>query len=138
MSDRPEFKKGDKIIVVTSYCGVPEGVVMEILRRQNGAYICRQEGDATNRQWTIYYTRYNGMADEIVPADRATRAEYLQKKVDEMKEEIKKHERDIDILKNFESEEEYVAHKLQIILSNKDDKVAMTEALKELRNSHIL
>ena len=136
---RAEFKKGDKIIVVASYSGIPEGVVMEILRCSGGAYICRQEGDATNRQWTIYYARYNNtQVDEIVPADRKTRADYLQKKVDELEDEIKKHKRDIDILKNFESEEDYVAHKLHIIFENKDNPKAMAEALKELRNSHIL
>jgi len=138
--ERAEFKKGDKIIVVESYGGAPEGVVLEITRRQNGCYICRPENDNMNRTYNVYYNRMGSLSncDVFVPADRKTRAEFLKKKVEELKEEIEKHQRDIDILDNFDSEEAYVAHKLQTIFAAKDDPAAMTIALKELRNSHIL
>ena len=138
--ERAEFKKGDKIIVTESYGGAPEGVVLEVLRRSNGCYVVRPENDNTNRQYNVYYNRFGAQAscDVVVPADRKVRSEYLKKKVEELNEEVKKHERDIEILDNFDSEEDYVAHKLGIIFASKDDPKAMAKALKELRNSHIL
>ena len=138
-NERPLFKKGDLIIVTESFNGAPEGVVLKVITRSSGYYQCRVENSQINSQlFYVYYTKGGGSADTIVPADREVRAEYLQKKVEEMKEEIKKHERDIEILTKFDSEEAYVAHKLQIIFEAKNDPKAMTEALKELRNSHIL
>ena len=139
MASKPEFKKGDTIIVTVSRNGAPEGVVLEIISRTGSSYMCQKEGSANGgAKWNVYHTKNGGPIDEFIAADRKTRAEYLKKKVEEMKTTIKEHKRDIDILENFESEEAYVTHKIQKILENKDDVEALTETLKLLKKSNIL
>lgn len=128
-----KFKKGDQIICKKSRSGVPEDIILDVqtCNINNGTVM-----DAEGRTWTIYLSGTN--KDEIILADRPSRLKYAVDRVDDLKKELAKAEREVVILRDFESDEAYTAYKLSSILKAKDDPKAIENLLKELKETHYL
>lgn len=134
--ENPEVKKGDKIKLVASKNGYTEweGLILDVVKPGNGFYTCKAVNGEKPGNITVY-TR--GTADVYILADRKEQATHLKQLVEQLQEKIKVVVEEINILVNFESEEEYTAHKIDRLLKAKGIK-AKTEILKELKRTHIL
>ncbi len=128
-----KYKKGDQIICKKSKGGVPEDQILEVLTcSQTIVTVIDSEG----RQWTVYLSGPN--KDEVILADRPSRLKYATERVEELKKELAKSEREVIILRDYESDEAYTAFKLSSILKAKDDPKAIENLLKELKETHYL
>ena len=128
-----KFKKGDLVIVKTSRSGVPQDQVLEVTSWSTTYTAVKDE---EGKQWNCYNTGAN--KDDIVPADRPSQLAYAQEKRSDLVEELKRLDRDIDILSNYDSDEAYTAAKLSKILQAKDDPKTIENLLKELKQSNYL
>jgi hypothetical protein len=128
-----KVKKGDSVIVKLSRNGCPMDEVMEITSVTNAHMGVKT---SAGMLYNIYLTGTN--KDEWIMADRPARLVYAKEKVNDLREELAKAERDVDILTNYESDEAYTAMKLSEILKAKDDPKAIEKLLKELKTSSYL
>jgi len=137
VTDLTKLSKGDKIILLKSNNGLQnyEGNIFEITSRNNQYYCVKQ--DDIRGSWSIYF---RSPADEFCLADRKAQAKYLRGKIAEMEKEIVSMKIEADRLENFESEEAYVAYKIETIFKahKKGGVKAITEVLKTLKESHML
>jgi len=136
----PEVRKGDKIILKKSINGYNqfEGYVLDVISPNNPN---RQSITAkcSNNEITgtvVIYTNSN-VGDVYVMADRKQQANYLKEKNEELKKQVKENTEEIRRLDEFESEEEYVAFKIDLLMKTKGVK-AKAQILKELKSSNFL
>jgi len=135
-----DFKKGDLVILEkgNNHNNQYEGQILEIQTVQaTGNLRCKTAGDsqAYPPQITLYITNN---ADVFYHADRKKRAEYLKAKVVKLKEEIKKWEEMIANVKEFETEEDFIASQIQKILEVKDDRTAIANLVKKLQENRYI
>ena len=145
-STNPAVKKGDKIILVKSGNGHPqlEGKILEVTteRKKESKPNFNVYNSDDGRNYPIYYTNPK---DEFILADREFEAAYLKEKLqclDQEKSEIKAR---IEFLEKYETEEDFVADKLDAILTahagstKKSDRIqTIGSILKELKTSDFL
>lgn len=137
----PDVKKGDKIIVKdarasgsTSIIGLVASVVAVYNKGHTDEYIhVKVDEPNLNGNWTIYQNRQ----DVFILADRKSQANFLKEKNIGMQKQISENAIEIQRLEDFETEEDYVAHKLSKLLNAKDEK-SMAEILKTLKETHYL
>lgn len=145
MEKNPATKKGDKIVLIKSNNGAKkyEGQTLTVMTERKKAscsnIIVR---NADGAQFTVYYT---GPADEFIFATREAQIEFLEKKLSEIKAREVEINSKIEFLKKYETEEDFVADKLESILTahkngkTKNSRVlAITEVLKTLKSSDLL
>jgi len=140
----PAVKKDDKIIVIKSHNNsVPEGEVLTVITARNKAtksnFTVKNE---SGMQFSVYYT---APADEFILADRENLIKYHREKITLLEKEIISHKLELEFLTKYESEEEFVAAKLNDLFDahakggTKSTKVkTMTAILKELKQSNII
>ena len=132
--ENPKIKKGDIIIVTDGRNGAPEGIELEVINKSGSYWIARDP--EKNMNYNIFS---NGNPKDIfILADREARKKYLKEKIVEVKKDLLIMERDLEVLTKYDSEEEYMAYKISEILKNKDNKVALTSLLKELKKTNYL
>lgn len=90
------------------------------------------------------YTFYPNDGDIVICAGRKEEAEFLRTRIAEMQKEIKVLEKEAENLEKYETEEDFVAAKLEAIISagsHKDPKKrveAIKEIVKTLKETHYL
>jgi hypothetical protein len=134
-----DLKKGDVVLLKYSCNGYTNwyNIPLEITSRNNQSYNVRQIDNPNAGQIQVHHT---GNPDEFTLYSRTEQAEYLKTKVASMKKEIVSMEAEADRLANFETEEDYVAFKIDEMLKaqKKGGAGAIAEVLKQLKASHLL
>ena len=140
-----DIKKGMTVMLkettreYDNLCGIPLKVTSVF---SNGFYACglkKESGISTGR-----YSLYPEKGDTIILGDRKAQSEFLKEKVKNMKKEISNMEKEIDFLDEYETEEDFVAAKLEAIISAgnakdpKDRVAAIKEVVKTLKETHYL
>ena len=128
---------GTKIIVKTSKNGAPTDVILVIQSATSSYYVARDESKAHGGYtWNVYF---NGSPnDTFILATRKAITEYTRKKVAILKEDLSEAQTELQVLEEFETEEDYVADKLSKILLEKDNPKAIAKILKELKKTDYL
>jgi len=138
--DLKNLRKGDMILLKKSNNSMQcfEGKIFEIVSRYSNYYSCKMaDGSDGCNSRAIYYS--GSPNDEFCLADRKEQAKYLKQRVDEKKKEFVALEEEIYRLEKFDSEEAYVAYKLdEIMKAHKKGPEAITKLLKTLKESHML
>lgn len=137
--NNPKVKKGDKVLLKTQrngqtmWLGIPLEVIQE--RVPDSAHIVvKSVSGCPVGQITLYYS---GPADEFVLCDRKKQAEYTKEQIKELKQKIGILEEEYKFLNKYDSEEEYVAYKIDKLLRAKGIK-AKAEILKELKKTNFI
>lgn len=142
----PAVKKGDKIILIesknssTDFVGKVLEVTTQRTRRTKTNFTVRD--NETGKVRTVYTTQPK---DKYIMASREAEINYLDSVNTKLLAEVEENKVRINFLKKYETEEDFVAEKLESILTahNKaGGKKARTNAiasiLKELKQSDIL
>jgi len=134
----PKVVKGTKIILVKggSQSGMYglnyEGKRYEVNTVSASSINVRcLEAPYTGQNFTMYPT------DEYILEDRKSQANYLIEKNEILLKEVEQNKIEIKRLSDFETEEDYVAHKLHKLMTCKGEK-QMAEILKTLKETHYL
>lgn len=138
------LKRGDKIIVINSQNGIPAilwGTTFTITSNPNARSktitVNADEAVAGQaRTWTVYLT--GDYYDAISLADRKSQAKAARARVTELKKELKEMEARAFELEKFETDEDFVAHKLAKIFKAGTDEQQMAKLLKEMKASNLL
>lgn len=149
----PAVKFNDLIIVKESRNGsqVPVDTPLRVItqRKRASKTVFYVEESDTKRQHVLYYT---GPGDIFILATRENQIQYARKKVlefEQKRKDLDKEEKEaqqtLDFLEKYETEEDFVAEKLEKILtahaSSKTTKArtgAIAEILKELKSSDLM
>jgi hypothetical protein len=149
MTKIKSLKKDDKILVIKTRNGNQEleGQVVTVLRgfrsATSSSFVVI---DKSGRQFSMYTS---GPSDEFVLADRDCLIEYYRERIVELGKEYMEDLADaklkLEYYEKYENEEDFVAHKLESILSahsknnSKAGRVsAMREVLKTMKDSNLL
>jgi hypothetical protein len=138
--DLTKLKKGDRILLKKA-CNVAimnEGKMFEIVSRCSNYYTAKLADNSSCSIISIYFA--GSPNDEFCLADRKEQAKYLRQKIADLKVDMAEMEQEAFRLEKFESEEAYVAYKLDEIMkaNKKGGAEAMTKVLKTLKESHML
>jgi hypothetical protein len=148
LTTNPAVKKGDLIILIEprNFNKNFEGKILEVTterkNRTKTNFIAKSI--ETGLQTTIYYSG-PGPADTFVMATREAEVNYLKEKSTSLLEQVEENNKRIEFLEKYETEEDFVADKLEAILtahskagSKKARVSAISEVLKELKQSNLL
>lgn len=140
----PEVKKGDKVLIKGLHGNTNPswiGTIVEVITPSSVGKGVITARALPNQQVTgnisLYYPRNGYNQDFFVLADRKEHAKFLKEKNQEMEESIKRNKIEIERLEKFDSEEEYVAYKIDKLLKAKGIP-AKVEILKALKESNLL
>ena len=146
LTTNPAVKKGDLIILLESRNSNKqlEGQILEVIterkNRTKTSFVAKSI--ETGLQSNIYYS---GPADTFVMATREAEVNYLKEKNTSLLEQVEENNKRIEFLEKYETEEDFVADKLEAILtahakagSKKARVSAISEVLKELKQSNLL
>ena len=113
---------GDKIVLKRKVGSMDKGTVLEVTNvyPNEPKYSC-------NRLNSTMTTSINSA--NIEPLSRKKCIEILTDKEKDLKEELKDVENELKFYRDYESEEDFLAHKIVDILKNKDDVGAIKEIL---------
>jgi len=137
------IKKGDQLQVIKTYNGQGaqwNGRIVKVFSiSKTGSNLSVEFfNDRGERCTTNLYTPDNGgCADEFIFTDRESQIENAKEVVKNLTESLKVAKAELDHLVKYESEEEFVADKLQQIMKTKS-KTKMVDLLKELKKSNML
>lgn len=132
-------KKGDKIFVKFFHNGTvaPDGILTVAGANPTGRYFSAKS--ESGHSWAVY------SEDNWIYADRKEQKKFLQEKIDILEEEMATLKKELSFLQKYESEEDFVADKLdKILTAHKEGKTAnnrrsaIADVLKELKESHLL
>lgn len=122
----PKVKKGDKIILVESR-NTPnlKNTVLEVVDMggNNIPYV----KTPTNPNHLMYTN------DIFILATREAEADYLEEKNKSLSEKLKANSLRIDLLRNFKTEEDYVAFKLDKILTAHKSNGTQTDRVQAIK-----
>ena len=146
LTTNPAVKKGDLIILLESRNSNKqlEGQILEVIteRKNRTKTNFVAKSIETGLQSNIYYS---GPADTFVMATREAEVNYLKEKNTSLLEQVEENNKRIEFLEKYETEEDFVADKLEAILtahakagSKKARVSAISEVLKELKQSNLL
>lgn len=146
LTTNPAVRKGDLIILLEARNSNKqlEGQVLEVIterkNRTKTNFVAKSM--ETGLQSNIYYS---GPADTFVIATREAEINYLKEKNTSLLEQVEENNKRIEFLEKYETEEDFVADKLEAILtahakagSKKARVSAISEVLKELKQSNLL
>lgn len=141
----PATKFGDKIILLEARNGaqVHIGKILTVTsQRKTASKANFSAKDENGNTVNLYYTT---PADEFIMATRENEIQALKEKNKTLTKEIEENNKKLEFLEKYESEEEFVAAKLDAILTahangkTKASRVnAMKEILSELKESSLL
>ena len=142
----PGVRKGDLIILLEARNSnkAAEGQILEVMtdRKTRIKTNFTAKSVDTGLQYNIYYS---GPADTFIMATREAEINYLKEKNISILEQVEENNKRIEFLEEYETEEDFVADKLEAILTahskagNKKARVnAISEVLKELKQSNLL
>lgn len=130
----PKVKVGDKIIVTKA--GLSSNwwnVLLEVKRIYGNYFSVIQVDHPSLGQVNVYENQ-----DEYILADRKSQAKHLKERLKQLEEDIVSTKAEIERLEKYDTEEDFVASKLQKILAVKDDPKAIAKVLKTMKQSHYL
>ena len=138
----PKVKVGDKLLVIASKnsTSTMNGTIVTVTRsRQSGSNSIQVIG-IDGQQRNLFY---NGPADVFVIADKEAILKHYKEQESDLKDQLKNIEDKIKFTEKYDSEEEFVADKLdqliQVHAGTKSERIKqMAEILKELKTSNIL
>ncbi len=133
----PKVKKGDVILLrkASNSQTAWEGIPLEVTSMQGqGNFRVKDKTGGLSGTTTIYNT---SPADVYVLYDRKEQAKFLRGVVSAKKKEISELQKEIDVLEKFDSDEEFVAYKIDKLMNTKGVK-AKAQILKELKQSHLV
>lgn len=141
----PGVKIGDKIILLESRNSSSAAVNKELTVINGGGNMGTrrksnfQARDKTGRTYNIFYT---GPADTFIMSERKNILAFKKLRVDEIAEERKKLEKEIEHLEKYPTHEDYVSDKLCGILDahakSKDKKKVVTDLLKAMKEEEVI
>lgn len=111
-----------------------EGEIVEVTSVLDKGRVGKVTIVGTTKKFSIYQS---SPGDEWILHTRVEMAEYLEAKNNDLRKEIEANDKEIERLKEFDSDEEEVAAKLELILKNPDRK-SIAEILKTLKHSNYL
>jgi hypothetical protein len=146
LATNPAVRKGDLIILLESRNSNKqlEGQILEVIteRKNRTKTNFVAKSIETGLQSSIYYSV---PADIFIMATREAEVNYLKEKNTSLLERVEENNKRIEFLEKYETEEDFVADKLEAILTahakagNKKARVnAISEVLKELKQSNLL
>jgi hypothetical protein len=139
--ENPTVKNSDHVIVV-DFRDYPQfnGCEMIVTSGNNtgscGTSVNVKGMDSKGKPAGNYYTLRNGI-DKWKIADRTEQAKRFKVKAKALSKEVKRLKHEAEILEKYDSDEEYVAFKLQEVAKTKDIKKG-GEILKELKRTNLL
>ena len=137
----PKVKRGDSIIMTQSCNGTTayEGIPLTVLSLSGGNALVSTN---TGQKFTVFNT---SPADVYVFATKESRIDSLKNTIEETTKNLKDLRLELEHLEKYETEEDFVAEKLEKILTaHNEGKSAITrtnaiaEVLKELKKSSLL
>ena len=133
----PDVKKGDTIIVVESpNAPALQGKLCKVTqssKSQGFINVSPVDGIPNAGNWSLYTNgRGCGNEDIWILADREAMKEWCKKQVSETEKQLEIWNARLDFYENYESEDEYIADKIDEILKSRG-KNAKVEAVSELR-----
>ena len=131
----PKVKKGD-LIIVKSSAGANAIVglicIVQTVGTNNLNVLVKDSPPGLVGGWGL-----NTNVDTYILADRKAQAVYIKEEIDRTKIKLDELNKEYDHLNNYETEEDFVAEKLERILKAKD-KNSIAKVLKELKQSDYL
>jgi hypothetical protein len=131
------LKKGDKVLLKHSNNGMMmyDGQIVTVLFQNHpGNYVVLPK---TGNQFNIFSV--GNPNDDFVIADVKERIKYYKENLANLAKEKKEIEEEIEKLEKYPTEEDWVAHKLNLIFEAKDKgEKAIAEVLKTLKASNYL
>ena len=140
IENKPKVKKGDMVILRKAKNGQQnwENIVLEVTSGTTNTISGHlQVKSATGHPGGTTNLFYGNPGDDFCLADRKEQANHLKIKLVEMKKEMNTIKDEITHLEKYDSEEEFVADKINKLFKAKGVK-AMAEILKELKSSNVL
>jgi len=130
----PTVRKGDLVILKESrnHKGW-EGLLLEIVSGGQNP-LARDINGVRQGNINLYNSH---PADVYILADRTAQAKFVQVEIKKTKARLKSLQKDLDILVNFDSEEDYIAHKIDKLMKAKGVK-AIAEILRELKRTNFI
>ena len=134
----PKVKKGDIVILKQSRNGYTqwENMPLVVTRERMGSNYINVKSVSGDPSGQVSL-HYDGPADDFTLADRKEQAKFLRERNKELETEIERNKQEIIRLEKFETEEDFVAYKLQKILKAKGPK-QIAGILKTLKESNYL
>lgn len=141
MEKNPKVNVGDKIILLSPRNNqiALTGEVLTIMELRNQSY------SAKTKSGTVVHLYFTNPADEYCLYTKENMIEYLNSEKKSLEDKLESISKRIDFENNYESEEEFVAEKLENLMEanskgeNKKERIAlMTDILKTLKESNIL
>ena len=131
----PILKKGDLAIMVKSHNQRDQwvNIVCEVVTAGTNPIVKSVSGVPAGQ--TNFYNA--NPADEFILADRKEQAKYIRKKNKELIATVESNKQEIIRLERFDSEEDYVAYKIDALLKAKGVK-AKAQVLRELKKSNFI
>jgi hypothetical protein len=140
----PKVKKGDILVVIKSRnnSSFLENKLVVVTQERQSNFIYVAPVDNPTQTYCLYYS---GPADEFILATRENRIEYFKTRNKEIQKELSENNEKIEFLIKYETEEDFVADKLESILTahstgkTKASRVKSIKAvLSELKKSDLL
>jgi len=136
MTDNKNIKKGDKIILIKSNNSHSkyEGMILEVVVGTATSSTLTVKNPNGHGTFSVYRS---GPADEFVLADKKSLIEFYKNKEKELLEDLKKIRASIDFHVKYDSEEEFVADKIGMLMKANTTE-ARVEILKTLKQTNLL
>ena len=141
--DNPKFKKGDRGILKSSpslYLYIGQHFIIHNVSHVNSQNVSYSISfDGSNQKWTLYEAQ-----DSFTRETREEMIKDLEEKLISLEIEKKTISQELEFLTKYESEEDFVAHKLEEVLntSKKGSKIervkAITEILQTMKKSNLI
>ena len=129
--DLTKLKARVPIIVTITRNGAPTGVILTIVGVYSTYYLVK---DTLGRQYHVYFA--GSPNDVFTLANREDRIKYMKEKVEELEKELESSKKELSVLFEFESDEDYAADKIAKILDSGGNRKVISKILKELKETH--
>lgn len=132
-----ELKIGTKIVATRLCNGTSNiGKILEIVKTHTGYYDVKLFNAQNNLTFAVY-CGYDGRQDDYTIATRKQIADELKESIKARIEEVNRIKGEIEYYEKYESDEEYLAGKIDQLMNTKGI-TAKAEILRELRRSNYL
>ena len=127
-------------IIVTRFKNSNPGVHflnarLKIIQIYSNYYTCSLTENVNGGNVNVFF---NNPADIFYPVNREKRKEYYEEQIkNHIKYAIEMKDKIGDLVK-YPKEEDFMAHKLKMILDNKDDEQGLAKVIKELQNMKLI
>lgn len=135
------LKSGDQVVLEKSNNNIPhkyEGSILTIVGNPSSKTRTFSIETKDGNRYSLYVSGQGDYNDIISFADRKSQAKSIREKIKCIKKELKELEAKAFELEKFETDEDFVAHKIAKILEKGTDEKAIAKLLKTMKSSNLL